>query len=114
MPDKYTQYILQHRESIARLITQHGASLPATTEADTIRRHLLDHIATLSGLRGPVDPAQLCKDTYTLLGHIAQAHKAAHQCRDTNPGACPYLKALHARRASMARAGIIFPPSSNH
>ena len=34
MPDKYTQYLLQHRESIARLITQHGANLPATTEAD--------------------------------------------------------------------------------
>lgn len=108
MPDKYTKYLLQHRESISRLITQHGASLPATAEADAIRRHLLDHIATLSGLRGPVDPVQLCKDTYTLLGHIAQAHKAAHQCRDTGSSACPYLKSLHARRASMARAGIIF------
>ena len=114
MPDKYTQYILQHRESIARLIAQHGASLPATTEADAIRRHLLDHIATLSGLRGPVDPAQLCKDTYTLLGEIGLAHQAIHLCRDTGPSACPYLKALYARRASMARAGIIFTPSSNH
>jgi hypothetical protein len=108
MPDKYTQYLLQHRESIAKLITQHGASLPATTEADTIRRHLLDHIATLSGLRGPVDPVQLCKDTYTLLGDIGLAHQAAHQCRDTGSSACPYLKSIHARRASMARAGIIF------
>ena len=108
MPDKYTKYLLQHRESIARLITQHGASLPATAEADAIRRHLLDHIATLSGLRGPVDPVQLCKDTYTLLGDIGLAHQAAHGCASAGSGACPYLKSLHTRRASMARAGVIF------
>lgn len=106
--EKYTTYILAHRESIAALITEHGASLPATPEADAIRRHLLDHIATLAGVRGPVDTRALCKDTYALLGDIATAHQAAHSCTSAGTGACPFLKSILARRASMARSGVIF------
>lgn len=106
--EKYTQYILAHRENIAALITTHGHSLPHTTTGDFLRRHLLDHIATLSGMRGPVDPQQLCKDTYTLLGEIATAHQQQHRCLSAGPGACPYLKKLYATRAAMARAGVIY------
>lgn len=105
--EKHTQYILAHRENIAALITTHGSSLPRTAAGDHLRRHLLDHIATLSGMRGPVDPRQLCKDTYTLLGEIATAHQQQHHCRDTGAAACPYLKKLYATRAAMARARVI-------
>lgn len=109
--EKCTTYILAHRESIAALITEHGASLPATPEADAIRRHLMDHIYALAGFRYagcPVDTRALCKDTYALLGDIATAHQAAHSCTSAGTGACPFLKSILARRASMARSGVIF------
>lgn len=98
-------YLTKHGAAIAQLLTQHAATLPDTLAAANIRCHICDICAALSGAI-PANPAKLCLTIYTLLAEIADAHSAACGCTGRTP--CPYLKSILARRASMARAAVIF------